>query len=328
MRMQRKLAGLRRAAAAALLAALLTVSAAAALPEKLIPGGNAVGIQLCAQGLMVTEVEAGSCAARAGIKKGDILLCANGKALDGIEPLLAELQAEGALELRIRRAEQEKALSLQPERKQGRAHLGLTLRQSVAGIGTLTYYNPQDGSFGALGHGVNDQSSLRLLPIASGRLIPAGVQEVKKGARGAPGELHGVFEPGQTLGSVEKNTDFGIFGTLCAPPAGAALPVAAAEEVQPGPALIYANVDGTQVQAFTVELERVEEKAENGRNLLLRVTDPALLKRTGGIVQGMSGSPIVQNGRLVGAVTHVLVNQPERGYGVLIQTMLQAAEED
>lgn len=206
-----------------------------------------------------------------------------------------------------------------------RGRLGLLVRDSIAGIGTVTYIDPETGAYGALGHGVNDLGTTRLLPVESGALVPASVQSVKKGVRGTPGELRGTFDVTHCLGTVDVNTECGIFGTLCEVPKVPALPVGAAGDVQAGKASILSNVSGTEVREYAIRIDRVTPDAENGRNLLLTVTDPELLAATGGIVQGMSGSPIMQNGKLIGAVTHVLVNHPEQGYGILIGNMLGAA---
>ena len=179
---------------------------------------------------------------------------------------------------------------------------------------------------GALGHGVSSLDGTQLLMMQSGYLVRSSVAEIRAGTRGTPGELHGLFDVTDTVGTVDKNTACGIFGTMTHPRQGQTVETAPAESVVTGPAEILSNVDGDQVQRFAIRIDRVDADAKNGRNLLITVTDEALLAKTGGIVQGMSGSPILQNGRLVGAVTHVLVNSPAQGYGILIDRMLQAAE--
>ena len=156
--------------------------------------------------------------------------------------------------------------------------------------------------------------------------MPSVVSGVKKGVRGTPGELHGSFDVSTALGSVSQNETHGIFGTLNASPAHEAVPVADSTQVHTGAATILANVDGAEVTEYSVRIDRLYPQAENGRNLLITVTDERLLEKTGGIVQGMSGSPILQDGRLVGAVTHVLVNRPEQGYGIFMQTMLSQCD--
>ena len=183
----------------------------------------------------------------------------------------------------------------------------------MAGIGTLTYYDPATGQYGALGHGITDVDTAQLMPLASGAIMETTVKAVKKGAKGDPGELKGDFSVQRDVGTVTVNSSGGIFGTVADPDflsGGTPVPVAAAGQITTGPATILATVSGSDVREYRVELVRLYGADEPTRNLLLRITDPALLSATGGIVQGMSGSPILQNGRIVGAVTHVLLNDP------------------
>ena len=191
------------------------------------------------------------------------------------------------------------------------------------------YYDPATGQYGALGHGITDVDTAQLMPLGSGAIMETTVKAVKKGAKGDPGELKGDFSVQRDVGTVTVNSSGGIFGTVADPDflsGGTPVPVAAAGQITTGPATILATVSGSDVREYRVELVRLYGADEPTRNLLLRITDPALLSATGGIVQGMSGSPILQNGRLVGAVTHVLVNDPTRGYGIFAQTMLEQAE--
>ena len=184
--------------------------------------------------------------------------------------------------------------------------------------------------FAALGHGINDVDTAKLMPLETGSIMGATVSDVKKGTAGEPGELHGDFDLTTDLGTLYANTDRGIFGYLeegILPQALTPVEVAAREEVQVGEATILSNVAGDTVEEYTVEITHLYPESQGeSRNLMLQVTDPRLLEATGGIVQGMSGSPILQNGKLVGAVTHVLVNDPTRGYGILAENMVQTAE--
>jgi len=193
-------------------------------------------------------------------------------------------------------------------------------------VGTLTFYDPATGVFGGLGHPVCDVDTGREMTLASGEMVPARIFGVEKGQSGAPGELNGCFEPG-SLGELTRNGQDGVYGVLTAYPLGAqSLPVARRQQVQEGAAEIWTTVDGVQAEKYTVQIEQVRYSGLSAtRNLVVRVTDPRLLEKTGGIVQGMSGSPIVQNGKLVGAVTHVLVDDPTRGYGIFAETMLETA---
>ena len=200
----------------------------------------------------------------------------------------------------------------------------------MAGIGTLTFADPQTGVFGSLGHGICDAETGVLLPLSEGDLIYSTVETVTRGKSGAPGALQGDFSDARPIGTVTKNTVHGIFGTLSdlsLLSGQGALPVAARDEIQTGDAEIIANIDGDKVQRYSVQIVRLyPEKDEYGRGMMLRVTDKALLAQTGGILQGMSGSPVVQNGRLIGAVTHVLVDDPASGYAICIDDMLREAE--
>ena len=311
---------------ALLLAAFLICQTAAAMPSSLIPGGSTVGIELFTEGLLVTKVVESSPAAAAGIRVGDRLLRANGQTLTEAKQLAGLAEEGRAIVLSTERNGRAAEYLLTPEQTPEGLRLGLFLRDHIAGIGTVTYYDPLTGDFGALGHGVGDTQSETLLPISAGALIASEVTETVRGRRGSPGALKGSFDPEKIIGTVSANTEHGIFGTVSEIPLRAAVPLASQEEIRLGAAEIYANIEGMTVESYSVRIDRLFPDAKNGRNLLLTVTDERLLEKTGGIVQGMSGSPIMQNGKLIGAVTHVLVNDPTMGYGILIQTMLDAAE--
>ena len=303
------------------LAVCCTVSASA-LPKTLIPGGCTIGVKLYAQGPVVTGFEKRSAAKEAGLKKGDVIIQVDGEAVHTAAALRESLEEEQVI-LTILRDGKEAEFCVKPKNSQ----IGAYVQDSVAGIGTVTYYDPNTGEFGALGHGVSHADTGLLVPVEAGVAVKSTVADVVKGESGVPGELKGHFDVNTILGEVAVNDAHGIFGTLSVPVAGTPMPVAEAGEVETGPATILANVTGEQVQSYSVEILKLYPHADDaGRNLLLRVTDPALLQATGGIVQGMSGSPIIQDGKLVGAVTHVLVNSPDTGYGIFIENMLDAAE--
>ena len=215
---------------------------------------------------------------------------------------------------------------LTPEKTETGYRLGISVRDNISGIGTITFFDPETGVYGALGHGVAGLTSAQPLAISGGVLVPSTVTDVKKGVRGTPGELHGSFDVADPLGSVSQNEPHGIFGKLTALPQSESVPVADASQIHTGAAVILANVDGKETREYCVRIDKLYPQAENGRNLLLTVTDERLLSITGGIVQGMSGSPILQDGKLIGAVTHVLVNRPEQGYGIFLQNMLAQCE--
>ena len=314
------------AAVTALLLMLALCCQAAAAGRSLIPGGYTVGIKLYAQGLMITEVESGTPAQQAGLRKGDRIVAAGGKKVNSAQALLGSIQTAEPVVVRVERNGREAEFLVTPEKTASGYRLGVLVRDHIAGIGTVTYYDPENESYGALGHGVSSLDGTQLLMMQAGYLVRASVAEVRAGTRGTPGELHGIFDVTDTVGTVDKNTPYGIFGTMTRPYPGQPVETGGAEEVTPGPAEILSNVDGDRVQRFSIRIERVDASAKNGRNLLITVTDEALLAKTGGIVQGMSGSPILQNGKLIGAVTHVLVNSPAQGYGILIDNMLSASE--
>ena len=262
------------------------------------------------------------------MKTGDVITAVGERGTRNTAELLSALTTlDGSVvDVSVRRGEQELLLHVTPaESTDGRWQLGLWLRDGVSGIGTVTYYDPESGCFGALGHGINDVASGELLPFEDGSITDAAVVDVVKGGAGAPGELCGQPDHDSVLGSLEKNTGCGVFGRASFASSGAAIPVATEEEVRLGPASILATVSGKNVEEFCVEISRIYRQPENHRFLMLTVTDPRLLAQTGGIVQGMSGSPILQDGKLVGAVTHVLLSDATRGYGISIREMLDAA---
>ncbi len=313
-----------------LLGAALTGRAWAA--DALVPLGTAVGIQMNTDGVLVvdtTEVPTSggsvSPAKDAGILPGDIITELSGQATDTAASLAeaaAGLTGE-PVDITVERGGETLRLELTPAQSDEGTKLGLWLRDGVAGVGTLTYYDPGTGRFGALGHAVTDSQTAAVLPLGSGSVSPARIVDIQPGAAGSPGALAGVFDMGVAIGVIESNTLCGVFGTLDAAAEGEALPVASDSEIYAGPAYILSSVTDSGVERYSVEISRGMSGAQ-GQMLDLRVTDEALLALTGGIVQGMSGSPIIQDGKLVGAVTHVLVSDASRGYGISIESMLAA----
>ena len=319
---------IRRLAALMLICLILAGSCLAAGPRVLVPVGEAVGLRLNAKGIVIAgfEEEQPSPAQKAGLKKGDVILSVNGQEVNDLQALGEVLKQGGRMNLKVQRGEQSLRFQVMPRMDGDTYRLGCFVRDGISGIGTVTFYDPETGCFGALGHGVSDPQTHEPLPIRDGSVVDTQVTEVQRGCTGTPGALRGSFDGEKTLGSIEKNTGCGLFGVLDYTPDGQALPVADPSEVRLGAATIRSNVRGDEVRDYAVQIEQVEQEgASDGRNLLLRVIDPVLLEQTGGIVQGMSGSPIIQDGKLVGAVTHVLVNQPDTGYGIFIENMLEAA---
>ena len=294
--------------------------------QTLVPGGTVIGLDMKGDQVTVAAFdEAQSPCRDAGLRVGDEILTIDGYTIDSAVDIRHALdRAEGAVELVIRRGGQERAVSLSPLVTAEGPRLGIYLRQGVTGIGTVTFYDPATGCFGTLGHGVNEQNG-GLLDMTTGSALPAQVVDVDRGRCGSPGQLRGQVGD-YAVGSLARNTQQGVFGKFHGAIAGEAIPVGTAGEVHTGEATIYSTVDDGGVRAYSIKILKVyAPDRPDGRNLLLQVTDPALLKATGGIVQGMSGSPIIQDGKLVGAVTHVLVNDPTRGYGIFIENMLDAA---
>lgn len=307
------------------LALTLSFSVTAFAQKMLIPVGKVVGLSLTEGSVTVAAFDdsCGTNARDSGIRIGDEILSVDGQIIDSASDLHRALaRSDGSVEVEILRKGEAHTLRLFPMVTADGPKLGVFIREGVTGIGTVTYFDPEEDIFGALGHGVSDSRG-RLCQMRQGNVYPATVAGVKPGIPGEPGQLKGAVSGEEAIGLLDANTAFGVFGH--GPDfGGEPLPTAERSEVAIGPAHILSNVTGSETEAFTVEIVKVYENG-TGRDLLIQVTDPELLKKTGGIVAGMSGSPIIQDGKLVGAVTHVLVNQPDTGYGIFIENMLDAA---
>ena len=320
-----------RSGVAAVLVCLALAMQVCAL--ELIPGGSAIGIEAQTAGILISEVgevetDGGAVtpAKDAGLRAGDLIVAVDGtRVATQTEFLDALRHSHGKISVTYLRGGGEKTCSVDPVTgADGTRQLGLWLRDGVTGVGTMTYYDPADATFGALGHGVTDETSGVLLPIAGGTIHSAAISGVTPGEKGEAGALQGAFDVNAPVGAVHENSVFGIFGTCETAPHGASVETAADDEIATGSAIIRSTVSGGTPQEYAVEIRRVFQENQCTR-LLIQVTDPSLLSQTGGIVQGMSGSPILQNGKLIGAVTHVLLEDPTMGYGVSIDTMLAAA---
>ncbi|WP_143436119.1 SpoIVB peptidase [Intestinibacillus massiliensis] len=330
----------RRLGSSLLAAAILAgsgLTAYAAAPAEVIPIGRTAGIKMSAEGVMVVRLSGVQTAIgevypakQAGLHEGDQIVSADGKQVTSNESLQKTVAAAGekAVALQVRRDGQAMEVKVIPVMDTtGQYKIGVMVRDSMAGIGTITYVDPDTGAYGSLGHGICDMDTGVLLPLGKGSVMESAVSGVQKGEAGKPGELKGEFNLQQDMGSVVKNTDSGVFGTLTDDSYYKALgkmQVAAASEVKAGPAQILSNIEGEETALYDVEIVKIyDENDDLGRCMMLHVTDPKLLDKTGGIVQGMSGSPLIQNGKLVGAVTHVLVNDPTRGYAIFVEKMLE-----
>ena len=311
-----------------LFAAALTAafSAQALAAQLLIPVGEVVGLSLRDGSVTVAAFHElhGGAARDAGIAIGDEIVSLDGRRVDTAADLFDALKCSGGrVTVTLRRDGKERQVRLCPAVTNDGPRLGVYVREGVTGIGTVTFFDPDSGAFGCLGHGISDSRGT-LAPMDSGWVYDAAVESVKRGQVGEPGQLRGAVSSEVPIGTLRRNTARGVFGRG-AGWKGEALPVADSAQVHPGAAQILSNVHGDEIAFFDVEILRCRQDTD-GRDLLLKVTDPELLTATGGIVAGMSGSPIIQDGRLVGAVTHVLVNDPTRGYGIFIENMLDAAE--
>ena len=294
--------------------------------QQLVPVGQVIGLQLYNDTVTVAAYDdvLGGAAKAAGLKIGDRIVKINDMSITSAEDVRSALDSgEGILNLTVSRGGKQRAVTLTPTQTKDGPRMGVFLRQGIAGIGTVTWYDPDTGAFGALGHGVCDSTGL--LNMTRGSAYEASVTEVKKGKSGDPGQLKGTARSREPIAPLLRNTAQGVFGVTTRGWRGEALPVAEYSQIHTGTASIRAQTCG-QVQEYSVEILKIYPQTRSDcRNFLLKVTDPELLSTTGGIVQGMSGSPILQDGHLIGAVTHVLVNDPTVGYGIYIQNMLDAA---
>lgn len=302
--------------------------------SEVVPGGSIFGLRLFTAGVIVVETEtieteAGrvSPAKQAGLQPGDVILSLNGEPVRShtqFSALLADAE-DTPLTVVYQRDGQQKKTTFRAAYSTvyDRYMAGLWVRDSAAGIGTMTFYLPENGVYAGLGHAVCDVDTGEVLPMYEGDIVAAVIHGCKKGVAGQAGELRGSFA-GDRIGSLLLNTADGVYGALDSFDVNAAtVEVAFPQEVETGEAQMISTVDDSGPHTFDVQIEKVTPRDNEGRNMIIRVTDAKLLEKTGGIVQGMSGSPVLQNGRLVGAVTHVFVNEPQRGYAIFAQTMAQ-----
>ncbi len=307
--------------------------------RTLIPGGQAIGVALHTAGVLVvgtSDISGGqepNPARQAGLKPGDLIRTINDVPVESAVHLSSMVNQNGAQAMRLVVERQNRSLQMQVvpavDRLDGNYRLGVWVRDSTAGVGTLSFYDPQTRAFGALGHAITDVDTGMALTVSEGQILQAQVVDVLRGERGEPGELKGSFlKEKKVIGDISKNNVYGIYGSMAQPAADAlypnGLPVGAQSMVHEGKASILSTVDGNGVREYSIEIVRCTPQSQAAqKGIVIKVTDPELLSKTGGIVQGMSGSPILQDGHIIGAVTHVYVNDPTQGYGMYIDWMLE-----
>ncbi|HJD00811.1 MAG TPA: SpoIVB peptidase [Candidatus Dwaynia gallinarum] len=313
-----------------------------AIPKEiqLYPGGNVVGIKLQTNGPLVVgfsdieneEQKPYSPSKESGINLGDVILAINEIEINSSEFLAETLNSLKLDELDVKIERDGKILykKVKPVKtSDGKNKIGLWVRDSTAGIGTVTFIDPETGLYGALGHPITDVDTGDIIKISKGNIVNSSIVNVKRGEKGNPGELKGVFiNDDIKLGNVKHNTKYGIFGEYSLENFyGEKLSIALKNEIQEGPAKIISTIDNDEPKMYDVVIEKLlQQDNPSSKSMIIKVVDEELLEKTGGIVQGMSGSPIIQNNKLVGAVTHVLVNKPDTGYGIYIEWMLKESK--
>ena len=306
--------------------------------SAVILGGQSIGININVEGIMILgfsnfygEDGKKHCPAKeAGLEESDIIVSVNQKAVTSATEFanVVDQCSDKGMNICYKRGGQTLYTTITPVKsaEDGQYHLGLWARDGTTGIGTLTFIDPNTNQFGALGHGVTDADTGDLIIAGKGNIYYSSINGVQKGSTTQTGELQGYFISSE-IGDIASNTQYGIFGDFNENFDSAnVVPVASRQEIATGQAIIYCCIDGNNVEQFTVNIEKINIDSNDNKSMVIRITDDDLIRRTGGIVQGMSGSPVIQNGKLIGAVTHVFVNDPTRGYGIFIENMLLEAE--
>ena len=314
------------------------------ITEKyLIPGGQSIGVRMDVKGVLIVGLEEIETITGekvnpgliCGLQIGDTILEVNGKKVyraSEVQKIVNDIK--GDLVLTIKRKSDIKEIHLTPvqAKNDDMYKLGIWVKDKTAGIGTLTYFDPETKEYGALGHAITDPETGSVLSVAEGELVNAKVESVKQGKAGEPGEIRGIFyEAEAPLGKLKINSEFGVFGNCYKeienPMFERPIPIGRKDTIKTGKALILTTLENNKIEPYEIEIEKINTRSrESNKNMTIKVIDPRLIAASGGIVQGMSGSPIIQDGKLVGAVTHVLVNDPTRGYGIFIENMLKAVE--
>lgn len=303
--------------------------------KTVLTGGEAFGLKMYTNGLIVvgfSDIATASgkrCPAKeAGIEKGDLLKTLNGVRLQKNSDVTELINACNGADcaVTLERGGEERSVTLKPavSSEDGEPKAGMWVRDSAAGIGTVSFYDPKSQLFVGLGHGIYDVDTEKLMPAAEGEIVTTTITGVKRGAKGAPGELRGIFEQDNVIGELYGNTALGVYGKLSSAVGGEPAEIALKQEVEVGAAKVISPAVGGGSTEYAIDIVSIiNDDRGSGRNMVIRITDPRLIELTGGIVQGMSGSPILQNGKLIGAVTHVLVDDPTTGYAIFAERMYE-----
>ena len=304
-----------------------------------IPMGKAIGMKLYTEGVLVvgmSEIQGQKPYEGSGIETGDTIVEINNEPINSTDELIECVNRSNgeSLEIKYISNEEEKTTSIAPAKDSDNEYkLGFWVRDAAAGVGTLTFYEPSTGNFAALGHGINDVDTYDLIQIANGELVTTNILDIVKGEDGSPGEIRGSIENGTTLGKVSKNTALGIYGNITDVSrlnisTAKEMEVANRSEITTGKAEIMCELENGKIQNYEIEIQKIFiDNNENNKSMLIKVTDEELIEKTGGIIQGMSGAPIIQNGKFIGAVTHVLVNDSKTGYAVFADMMIKQMRE-
>ena len=293
-----------------------------------IPLGKAIGMKMYTKGVLVvgmSEIEGQKPYENSGIEAGDKIVEVNNVKINNTDELIACVNSSKgeSIEITYISDNEEEVANMSPVKTgENEYKLGLWVRDAAAGVGTLTFYEPSTGEFGALGHGINDVDTYQLIDIANGELVTTNIIDIVKGEDGTPGEIRGVIDGGSTIGSIYKNTNYGVYGKVIDTSRlnlskNNEIEVANRSEITTGKAEIMCELEDGKIEKYEIEIQKIFlENNQDNKSMLIKVTDEDLIEKTGGIIQGMSGAPIIQNGKFIGAVTHVLVNDSKMGYAV------------
>ena len=310
------------------------------IPKTMVvPLGNAIGMKLYTKGVLVvgmSQIETDKNEKKkpyenSGIEQGDTILEINNNIVGNTEELIKEVENSKGNTINIKYLRDDKTMQtdITPVKSKNTYKIGLWVRDAAAGVGTLTFYEPNTNLFMALGHGISDIDTEEIVNIANGELVTANIVSITKGRKGYPGEIRGTIDQGRTIGTIYKNTNFGVYGTVknknyLEADLTQEMEVATRSEIKEGKAQIICQLENSNKKKYDIEIEKIyTNNNQNNKSMLIKITDKELLEKTGGIIQGMSGAPIIQEGKFVGAVTNVLVNDPTQGYGVFADIMIK-----